>query len=537
MRFNFLFYFFIFWMIGSGCIQIDQHSGNYVGTAIVHDADKDFKKNITVKAIYSGNNEIIFDAHFNGKLSPDFFKGKVQLKNYSSELVFISEGLISFNGKLEKISANCVASPYRPDGVRTKICFENGQFILRSNDLSRQITLYLKQQSGVGDIQSNFEIPAIYSVSQLRDRAKNMSFDSRYEFENLIEAQLRSKLKYLNLLPHLSNGSILGVATFSGLTGIIGMMGDLVPFLLPNRVLQASESSDLVKAERYSVQLMQLNAMQIVENLSISLGKNQEIYEVLQKDRDRQKEIIQRMSELEIQKKLPEGSSLLFKSSLNGLEQVISSLESTMGLEKTDLSLAAGFTNPGEILSVSLDVFQKSDSLPLDNLQKLQNAVCQNAPELLQLEALLAASKIDRISRAFQWIDPAGDSQGGFGFGLPTYIEIGSSSIRQLLVAEERVTAILIKKITDTYYEAQSWQDSYNLAKAGLDLQQQRVEVAEKSLQSASAEFAVQQLEEALTMLSVSHVTFLNAKYSWNLVMSQINRLLREGPYSTKHFY
>jgi hypothetical protein len=381
----------------------------------------------------------------------------------------------------------------------------------------------------------NLETAGDYTAIQLRDRARKWSFNSRTEYEKLVTAKANFRLNYLNLLPHLSSNSIIGIATFSGVGGLLSSIGDLAPFLLPTRWLSASIGDDNYKAEKFATDIMRLDSMQIVEGLAVFVGRDQVLDIQLKADHDLIAQVSSEVNQAERRGLVAPGSYLGVGSVNSNLDQTVSNLETQIQLEMTGLAQAAGFINPNAIAHLEVAPLGRITQPPKYDLAQLEKDALNRAPELAQLSYLTTAARAGAAARGFQWLDPAGDPSGGLGAGLPTYIQIGTSAIRQLLIARDQLNSNLLRKVTDAYNNYMGELDSYRLADEGCNLQLHRIMTARQILNSSrsavEANAAVDEVRDALTQMTVDHANLINAEYGWYEYVSLLNRLIRVGPY------
>jgi len=400
------------------------------------------------------------------------------------------------------------------------------QFEIRSTEGSISLTLH---NSEPGEFPY-LETPGDYTTSELRDRAAHFGFDFRLSSEELIRAQLNLRLARFNLVPHISAGSVLSIGAY-GTQGVITSVGELVPFLFPTHWIRVTENAQLLNAQEYAFALVKLNSMQVTESLGMALGRDQHLWTQLKEDRALHFEIENEIQLLEQLGKLQPGSLLAIQSAANNLDQAIANLESIIPLESTALSTSVGFINPNAITTLTVDILGDIEAPPELNITDLELRAVRASPEIRQIEALIAASKTAKRSRAFQWTSPQGDPSGALGIGLSTYIDIGSSHLRDLYTAKDRIHALLLHKILDAIHDYRKSLDSHQFALKGVAIQTRRIQEARNSLQNHSIN-DIHDLRDALQLLVVNHANVLIAQYAWYNSLSKLNRLLREGPYS-----
>jgi hypothetical protein len=203
-----------------------------------------------------------------------------------------------------------------------------------------------------------------------------------------------------------------------------------------------------------------------------------------------------------------------------------------MALQMTQLAQASGFINPGAISNVTASNLGDINNPPNITLDQMQAQAVQSSPEIDQLNLLIDAAKTTALARNFQWMDPAGDPQGGIGVAFSSYVEAGKTSVDEMVQNREQLNATLLHQVTDAYNNYQGWLESYQLAIAGAAEQQKRITVATSDLKTpATTDFAMGEMRDALSQLINNHVAMISAQYAWYATQSQINRLLLQGSY------
>jgi hypothetical protein len=161
-----------------------------------------------------------------------------------------------------------------------------------------------------------WEVPAHYTQREAMSRAFTESFDSRAIYERQIQARHAARASYLNLLPHLSMSSILS-AVAPSVTGLLGAIGDLVPFLLPNRWLQAKSAAHQSQAQRQALALMRADAAAQVEGLSYALERDFQILAHYRTLMDLAVQTRDKLQRIELSGGMPEGSTDHLNATIN----------------------------------------------------------------------------------------------------------------------------------------------------------------------------------------------------------------------------
>ena len=140
--------------------------------------------------------------------------------------------------------------------------------------------------------------PRIYTLAEAMDAAFNKSFESRLEYENVIQAKQRAKAAHLSLLPHLGVGTVINAITPS-VTGYIASIGDLAPFLLPSRWFLAKQGTAQYEAEKVTLKIMRADLGATVEQFAYALQRDKEIADLFEKVREQTLPILKRVKYLD----------------------------------------------------------------------------------------------------------------------------------------------------------------------------------------------------------------------------------------------
>ena len=374
------------------------------------------------------------------------------------------------------------------------------------------------------DNQSQFEKPRIYSLDELKSIAQKLNSDNQIGLENLKMAKMNMRLHYQNLLPHLSINSAVTVLT-SGLTlGLLTAIGDLVPFLLPTRWVQAKQNADMYKAQVLAQATLERDTMLMIEGLSLQVVNDAKSVYQIEKIINLFQANIAYVQKKEITGKIRKGRVKDLISVENQLSEMLSSYKKTYVLDMMELANGVGFKNPLGIKSIVMTAPFSVDQAPALNLDTFDlKRLVDNSLELKQFNVLIQSSKKNRVNSIFQWLDPAGDPQGGLGAGTGTYVKLGDEETNLLKQQAVQSQSVIVKKLTESVGNYQSSIEAYRQAYDGLKLQFERI-------QSANEEFVKEANDTPLGELQDSFGQVINQVINLS-EYSRINRLLLKGSY------
>jgi hypothetical protein len=379
-----------------------------------------------------------------------------------------------------------------------------------------------------------FESPRAYSITELIQRAMDHNFDSAIEFQSVVQAKLKTETDYLNLLPHLNTNDVLNIASLNILNEL-KTVGDIAPFLFPTRWIQAAQVKDRTEAEFDAWILTKADAANITEGLAYGILRDEEILAAILKNRKSIASIRDEITERERIGLMQAGSSDDVAAVVNSIDRGYSSILNTISDEKMALAQAAGFFNYAAVSDItgsgddtSLEGAQGYDA---QATQTLTNTVLDRSYELRQLDALTAASKLGLSDRFFEWLDPAGDRDGGLGFNLATYVPINKAQTAQLTAERDKVESNLMETAAKEVGNVNQFLDAYRLAKDDLDIQNRRVQRHLSNLKSG-INFSMSDLTSALQGNLDAEIQMVETQYGYLIGQGELNRLLLAGPYA-----
>jgi hypothetical protein len=374
------------------------------------------------------------------------------------------------------------------------------------------------------------EPPADYKVSQLLDRAMSQNFSSQVEFEHVVQAKLASRNAHMNLLPHFSTGTVLGIVSLN-MTSLVRSIGDLAPFLLPTRWFRARESGFKSDAEHYAFILMKADSANIAEGLSYAISRDNLSIARMAAHRDSIAQVREYIHGRERLGLLPPGSTDDIDSTLVAVDKALLLLRQTLAQEYTDLAQATGFFNPAAIRSVVIDTPSSIDQPVTVDPDQVSRLALERSYEVRQMDSLIAAAQANRGSRYFNWLDPAGSDDGAIGFGFGSYLAIGASQVREMTVRRQQLQSMLLQKVANTTTELQGSIEARSLALRSIEIGDARVKRLLDSLR-LGLNISLTDLTLALQNQMRADLDLVDAEFGYLVAYSKIKRVLYEDAYS-----
>ncbi len=371
----------------------------------------------------------------------------------------------------------------------------------------------------------------VFTLTQAIERARTQSFQSRIEYEHVLQAKKLAKASYLHLLPQITLNSIASNIAPSWPT-LVGAIGDLAPFLLPSRWFMARSTSELSKAEQDSYLLMRLDMGVQIESLFYTFDRDQKTLGFTQSLLAQAQQIRNEVSIRENLGQLPTGSTGNLDSIVNQIQQSIDVLNQVLPEDLAAASAALGFLDPRAVSGTQIDhESQPIESAPLYVYDTVQSSALNHALELTQLDDLIEAARYQRKASYFSWLDPYGDPSLGLGAALPTELAIQRSKINELEICKEQLTSIISQKTYNSIIDYTSALQSFKDATTGLQIQQKLLESAQARL-AAGVKVDLFGLVQILQNDLAAEINLESARANYRVARAQIDRLLLQGYYA-----
>jgi len=402
--------------------------------------------------------------------------------------------------------------------------------ILSVTDNTELVSLVLHHVNP-GDVALPKEMPKVFTLSDAIQTARAKSFASRIEFEHVVQAKARSRAAYLHLLPQLTLGTVANNLTPSFST-LLGSIGDLAPFLLPNRWIQADAAAQQSKAEQDTSLIMRLDMGAQVEGLAYAYLRDRKTRDLTQDILNRATSIRNEVKVREDLGQLPLGSTGNLNSIVNQMQQNLSVLNQVTVEDLATISQTLGFYDPGTVKDVVID----HETVPIGQAPTVDASVInvqalKIAPELNQMDDLIVAAHDTKKAAYFSWLDPYGDPSLGLGFALPAQVQVLSSQIQELGVDRQQLQSIISLKVTDATTDYGQALQAYQLATQGMTIQQSRLDLMMSNL-NAGVKVDFFGLIGVLQDYLGGEIAIASAEANFRVARAEVDRLLLSGYYA-----
>ena len=518
-----------------------RYSGYVLETQAGPDAQASFQKPVTALITSESRTSLTLKIESDPKVldkdsnkTSERMSWQINLQAYRGpRLNLTSETLFSGPRTLfqEAEQPGCLATDDTETTPELRFCFDGSKLSISqqiNNKSTRLFTLNRMAPDSGESVLPPLETPAPYSLEELRKRAIEQSFDSRAEFERVLQARLAARGAYLNLAPHFTLNTILGFLTFSWMS-IIKSAGDLAPFLLPTRWFRIREAKFQSQADYKGWLVMRADAGCLTEGLMYSVLRDRKSVTVLGQTRA---QTVKLRDEIKLREELgierPD-ASLVLSAVIGSVDNALLMLNEGIRAEMSATAQAAGFMNPDAISEI-----KAPETLTIVGAQKLDKEplkipVIAKSLELQQMDSLINVAQVNRRERYFSWMDPSG-GEGALGFGFFDYLRVGQSKVRELFDRRAELQSTLLQKLSNSVGEINMAVDLYQLSTNLSDLHRRRIARMNQDL-ALGTTISLYEMSSALQEQMRADLAVINAEYSYYTSLGKLNRLLFQNGY------
>jgi len=480
--------------------------------------------------------DLKFDKEIRGEVEIKDMQGKllylIAIEKLSQKKFYLSISSISpepVEMSLEPKSQGCFSSSGDPV---IQICAKENRLAIQVSHKKAFPFFALTGDRFAKEVPFPLETPVEMTLSDAIAQALKGNFNSRIEFEHTLQARLTAKAAFLNLLPHLNLANLLTNFPLS-VYSVLAVVGDLCPFLLPNRWFMAKEAGQLFQAEKYAEILMQADLATQVEGLGYIFQRDLELFDFTRIMAGRVREVRDKVLALEDLEQFPLGSSDHLNAYANVLDLDAYSLGEVVKVDKRALSQALGYHNPDAVEGILFnpEVLSLDQAIRLDDRQLGQIAL-ERSFELQQVDALIVYSEYKKEEFYFSWLDPTTDPTIELGLALGDVVAVGQSRIEELKIKREQLQSILLQKMSGAVYQYNNAIEIYPQVTQGLEIQDRRIRrVLEQVVPHSNLNtLDIQQIYQDYV---VNWMRQQQAVVDFRIARSNIDRMLLQGYYST----
>ncbi|MBX9767151.1 MAG: hypothetical protein K2X47_07765 [Bdellovibrionales bacterium] len=219
---------------------------------------------------------------------------------------------------------------------------------------------------------------------EMKDVVTKVSEEDLLVYQNALKVYQVKKgitVSRANLLPKLNFWRILSTP-FSA-SGLLGVVNDVAPFLIPSNWFQLRAQKELYKAQMEAYRALWANEVMTAKALYFHLVYDKSLLEQIEKNKAELKSLSSMIRSREILGGAPVGASREVEVRLLALEEDTRALKVLVEEEMSTLAFMMGFGSKGNIVIQNVPVSEISKQSPL-NYEDFEFRVLDSSPEVKQ---------------------------------------------------------------------------------------------------------------------------------------------------------
>jgi hypothetical protein len=410
------------------------------------------------------------------------------------------------------------------------LCAGAGKILLEVADGQGRPLLTLSGDKFAKEAPFVMEAPKAFTLSEIVGTALQKNFDSRIAYEQLIEAKKGAQAAYLNLLPHLSLSTVLNNLSPS-VASLVGAIGDLAPFLLPNRWFQAGAAAHVAQAQADALTLMRADLGTEVEGLVYALINDEENLALYAPLLEKANGALALVSAFEKSSQMPVGSTIHVQAIIDWMKLDVTSLGLLVQQDKEALAAAMGFHNPEAVTEVTLGAEATPiDMAPRQYADRLTPVALARSFELQQIDHLVQAAYDQKKELLFSWLDPSGDPTTELGISLGANVAVAQAQVSELLTQREKLQAVIAEKVSGATGLWNAALDSYPLMQQTVQVQSDRMAFVLSEIGPGS-QLNTMDIEAVIQDSLATGIRRAGLVAQFRVARSRVDRLLLQGAY------
>lgn len=352
-----------------------------------------------------------------------------------------------------------------------------------------------------------------------------------------------------NLLPHLNLWDIVGAAAdiFSGGGaggfGVVNLLGDIVPFLIPANWFRVKEVKLLYEADLLGYQALWANEVMSAKALYMHVVLDQTLKQNIIDNIEELTKIYKIVQMRELLGGAPQGSAREIEIRLLALQEDKRSMEVLLQEELSSLSFAMGMPAQTslELAAIGLPDLETLEPLNYDDFE--YRAV-DSSPEINQYNYFIRASDYVRRETLYSFLGASSMSRGaaggvfdnipttpGLGFGTAPSMRIVSAQ-KDILKIQKQGAEEVIKR------QLKLLVNNYNLDLENYRNLKKRTELAKLALEQLFTRLSLGENFDMLTLVEASRnhlsaaISFYSVQYRFLLNEDRLGRIIFHGDYA-----
>ncbi len=378
------------------------------------------------------------------------------------------------------------------------------------------------------------------TMDDVATKVKSQNLSVLQNAEKVYQAKLSIDEARLNLLPKLNLWN-LGKA-FIDPTGLLDIVQDIAPFLVPANWFRLKETEILYKAEREGLRALQANEVYAARSLYLKVLMDQEMYNSL-KRHHAELSTIKSLAEdrLELGMEKPE---LVREIQIQHLKinEDVEQLKLLVNYEKNILNQTLGFPI-GEELTLAQVNFSNEQLKPIDPTE-WEVVALNNSPEVKQYVHFINVLPKIKKEIYFSFLGVPSLSRGtaggifdhlpvsqGLGFANSKQVAIVSSQGKILKLQKKGVEETIKRQILNVSQVHNSALNLYASQKERLKLSELNFESLKQKI-GFGTNVSLAEVSATLLSLSQSRASYSEATYRFVMNYDMLSRLSLTGVYA-----
>lgn len=382
----------------------------------------------------------------------------------------------------------------------------------------------------------------------LKDVVDKVSQEDLLVYQNALKVYQVKKgitVSRANLLPKLNFWRILSTPFTAG--GLLGVVNDVAPFLIPSNWFQLKAQKELYKAQLEAYRALWANEVMTAKALYFHLAYDKRLLKQIEKSKAELRSLSSIIRSREVLGGAPVGASREVEVRLLALDEDTRALKILVEEEMSTLAFMMGFTSTGNVEIEDLPAPGISNIIGL-RYEDFEFRVLDVAPEVKQYAYIVEASKSVKKTAQFSIFGVTNDSRGvaggifdnvpiqdGLGFGTPASIQIAKSQTEVLRSQQQGVGEVLKRQL-------RMLTANYNLDIENYPGLVRRVQLTKAINQQLYDRLRFGEDVDTFSMIEASRniviaeTALLSADFRFMINEDKISRLTFDGDYAKRPF-
>ena len=385
----------------------------------------------------------------------------------------------------------------------------------------------------------------------LQDVSKKVSESNFAVYENAIRVyQAKETIKAArgNLLPHLNLWDIVGAAADiftgggGGGSGVVALISDIVPFLIPANWFRLHEVKLLYQADQLAYRALWANELMSAKALYMHVVLDQSLRQNIIHNIEEVTNIHKIVQMRELLGGAPQGSAREIEIRLLALQEDKRSMEVLLQEELSSLSFAMGMPAQTALELTQIDLPDMATLEPL-NYDDFEYRAVDSSPEISQYDYFIKASDYVKRETLYSFLGASSMSRGaaggvfdnipttpGLGFGTAPSMRIVSAQ-KDILKLQKQGAEEIIKR------QLKLLVNNYNLDLENYRNLKKRTELAKAALNQLFERLNMGENFDMLSLVEASRnhlsaaISFYSVQYRFLLHEDKLARLIFHGDY------